>query len=65
MNRWGHGYSYSPSTLFDNEIDVPPPTELARTRCGNISFAGADAAWAPYAHAAIDQAHRAVCESLS
>ena len=65
VNRWGHGYSHSRSTLFDPDTDGPEPFGIARTRCGNISFANADAAWAPFAHAAIDQAHRAVCESLS
>jgi spermidine dehydrogenase len=62
VNRWGHGYSYSKNTLSDPHSDGPQPYETARTRCGQVSFANADAAWAPYAHAAIAQAHRAVGE---
>ena len=65
VNRWGHGYSHSPSTLFDADVDGPQPYEIARARCGQVSFANADAAWAPFAHAAIEQAHRAATESLS
>jgi spermidine dehydrogenase len=65
VNRWGHGYSYGHNPLFDPE---PPngiaPNEVARVRVGNVAFANADSAWDAYAHAAIDEAHRAVGELL-
>lgn len=35
---------------------------LARQPLGRVSIANSDAAWSAYAHAAIDEAHRAVGE---
>ena len=64
VNRWGHGYSYAGSTLFDREGDDEKIPEAARRRAGRVAFAGSDAGWDPYAHAAIDQAQRAVDELL-
>lgn len=64
VNRWGHGYSYAGSTLFDADGDDEKIPEAARRRAGRVAFAGSDADWNPYAHAAIDQAHRAVDELL-
>jgi spermidine dehydrogenase len=60
VNRWGHGYSYAGDPLHDRNDDERRPYELARTRCGNVAFANADAEWMPLASAAIAQAHRAV-----
>ena len=62
VNRWGHGYSYSGSTLYDKEGDDEKIPAAARKRVGRVAFANADAAWDPYAHAAIDEARRAVDE---
>ncbi len=62
VNRWGHGYSYSGSTLHDKEGDDERIPAAARKRVGRVAFANADAAWDPYAHAAIDEARRAVDE---
>ena len=62
VNRWGHGYSYSGDKLHDPEDDARAPFELARRRCGEVVIANADAAWTPFAAAAIEQAHRAVGE---
>jgi spermidine dehydrogenase len=62
VNRWGHGYSYSASTLFDRYADGEEPYNAARARAGRVAFANSDAAWDPYAHAAIDEAWRAVGE---
>lgn len=64
VNRWGHGYSYSGSSLFDKEGDDEKIPALARRRAGRVAFANSDAGWDPYAHAAIDQARRAVEELL-
>ncbi|MCC7326778.1 MAG: NAD(P)/FAD-dependent oxidoreductase [Burkholderiales bacterium] len=62
VNRWGHGYSYAGSTLDDAEGDDERIPAAARKRVGRIAIANGDAAWGPYAHAAIDEAHRAVGE---
>ena len=62
VNRWGHGYSYSGSTLFDQEGDDERIPAAARKRAGRVAFANADSAWDPYAHVAIDEARRAVEE---
>ena len=64
VNRWGHGYSYSGSTLFDKEGDDESIPAAASRRAGRVAFANSDAGWDPYAHAAIDQANRAVGELL-
>jgi spermidine dehydrogenase len=64
VNRWAHGYSYDRNSLFDRE-DVKPVIALARKPAGRVAIANSDAAWSAYAHAAIDQAHRAVSEVLS
>ena len=59
--RWGHGYAYGFNSLFDNETD-PPLDQVARQPLGNIAIANSDAAMSAYAHAAIDEAARAVGE---
>ena len=41
------------------------PYEVARKRAGRVAIANADAAWTPFAHEAIAQAHRAVGELLN
>ena len=61
VNRWGHGYAYGFNSLFDRE-QTPPLNEIARRRVGRLAIAGSDAAWDAYAHAAIDEARRAVSE---
>jgi hypothetical protein len=49
--------------LFDIERTTRAHrSELARTRCGRVAIANADAVWTPPASAAISQAHRAVGE---
>ena len=64
VNRWGHGYAYSLNDLSD-----PDATEAlaatARQPVGRISLAGSDAAWSAYAHAAIDEAHRAAAQVVA
>ena len=63
VNRWSHGYSYASNSLFDRDDDEPI-VALARQRLGRVAIANSDAQWNPYAHAAIDEAHRAVWELL-
>lgn len=62
VNRWSHGYSCTLNTLYDDEDVFNARIEVARKPFGRISIANADAAWNPYAHAAIDEAYRAVNE---
>ncbi len=62
VNRWSHGYSYTSNSLFDGAGDEERLTSLARKRSGRVTIANSDAAWEPYAQAAIDQAWRAVGE---
>jgi spermidine dehydrogenase len=60
VNRWSHGYAYTPSTLYDRDFDSI--MEAARQPIGRVAIANSDAGWDAYAHVAIDQAHRAVRE---
>jgi spermidine dehydrogenase len=64
VNRWGHGYSYSGDDLHPDPREHERPWEIARERCGNVVFAGSDAAWTPLTSAAIAEAHRAAHELI-
>lgn len=64
VNRWSHGYSYTANTLFDDENQAEKIIEAARQPFGHIYIANSDANWGPYAHEAIDAAHRAVEEVI-
>jgi spermidine dehydrogenase len=67
VNRWPHGYSYEPNSLWDPEWrdDGELPWVIGRRRHGRIAIANADAGASAYTDAAIDQAHRAVAELLA
>jgi spermidine dehydrogenase len=58
--RWGHGYAYSGNPLYGSS----GPTKAEYRRFGHVAIANSDAAGDAYAHAAIDEAHRAVDELL-
>jgi len=60
VNRWGHGYAYTPSSLFDDERRSDREMLQARAPVGRIHLAGSDFAWDAFAHKAIDTAHDAV-----
>jgi len=62
VNRWSHGYAYFSNSLFDDEDESEKLMNLARRKLGNVTIANSDAAWSAYAHAAIDEAWRAVKE---
>ena len=62
VNRWPHGYACSTNTLYDDPAQIEQWMELARQPVGKVSIANSDAAWSAYAHAAIDEAWRAVGE---
>jgi spermidine dehydrogenase len=59
--RWGHGYAYGFNSLYDAEQELEVPA-VARQAVGRTAIANSDAAWEATAHAAIDQAARAVEE---
>jgi spermidine dehydrogenase len=64
VNRWAHGYSYTPNSLFDNE-DYLATIARAREPIGHVAIANSDSEWSAYTHSAIDAAYRAVHEVLS
>lgn len=62
VNRWSHGYACFANSLFDDADECEAWMNLARKPVGRVSIANSDAAWSAYAHAAIDEAWRAVGE---
>jgi spermidine dehydrogenase len=62
VNRWSHGYSWGLNTLVDDPDEARTAMRRARRAVGNVTIANSDAGWSAYAHAAIDEAHRAVAE---
>lgn len=60
VNRWSHGYSYAPSTLYDDVEAIERDMALVQQRFGNVVLASSDTAWDAYAHAAMSEALRAV-----
>jgi spermidine dehydrogenase len=63
VNRWAHGYAYTPNYLFDPEwTEEEKPWVIGRKPFGRIAIANSDAGANAYTNEAIDQAHRAVME---
>jgi spermidine dehydrogenase len=64
VNRWGHGYSYWYSALYDDFLrtGAPPPHLLARQPAGAITIANTDSGGTDSTELAIDMAARAVAE---
>ncbi|WP_428332965.1 FAD-dependent oxidoreductase [Novosphingobium sp.] len=64
VNRWGHGYSYWYSPLYDDFLKTggPPPHLAARQRFGAITIANTDSGGTDTTELAIDMAARAVAE---
>lgn len=65
VNRWAHGYAYYASSLSDDMEKMPEIINRARQPIGRITIANSDSDWSAYAHAAIDQAWRAVNELVA
>src|SRR6202521_225469 len=66
VNRWAHGYAYSPNSLFDPDwTEDEKPWVVGRMPFGRIAIANSDAGASAYTDVAIDQAYRAVGELLS
>jgi spermidine dehydrogenase len=64
VNRWAHGYSYSPDLLWEPGYasDSEKPWIIGRQPLGRITIANSDAGAAANTNSAITQAHRAVHE---
>src|ERR1700675_1720725 len=63
VNRWAHGYAYSPNPLFDPEWkEEEKPWVVGRQPFGRITIANSDAGAEAETDAPIDQAYRAVKE---
>ncbi|HCN45082.1 MAG TPA: spermidine dehydrogenase [Pseudomonas sp.] len=62
VNRWSHGYACFNNSLYDDAAQTEKWMETARKPLGNVTIANSDAGWSAYAHAAIDEAWRAVEE---
>jgi len=64
VNRWGHGYAYWYSPLFDDflKIGAPPPHLRARVPFGNIAIANTASGADDSTELAIDMAARALSE---
>jgi spermidine dehydrogenase len=65
VNRWAHGYAYTPNSLFDPDWkEEEKPWVIGRKPFGKIAIANSDAGANAYTNEAIDQAWRAVREIL-
>ena len=64
MNRWAHGYSYSPDLLWEPhyDSDADKPWVIGRQPLGRIAIANSDAGASADTNTAIREAHRAVYE---
>jgi spermidine dehydrogenase len=66
VNRWAHGYAYSPNSLFDPDWpEGEQPWVVGRKPFGRITIANSDAGASAYTDVAIDQAYRAVGELVN
>lgn len=66
VNRWPHGYAYSPDLLWEPDWpdEAGTPWVIGRQPFGRISIANSDAGASADTNTAIAQAHRAVSEVL-
>jgi spermidine dehydrogenase len=66
VNRWAHGYAYTPFGLDTPEWkEGEQPWVRGRQPFGRIAIANSDAGASAYTDVAIDQAYRAVSELLA
>ena len=67
VNRWAHGYSYSPDLLWEPEYasDADKPWVIGRQPFGRISIANSDAGAASNTNSAITESYRAVQQALA
>ena len=63
VNRWAHGYAFSPNPLFDPDWkEGEEPWVVGRQPFGKLRIANSDSGAEAETDCAIDQAHRAVGE---
>jgi spermidine dehydrogenase len=61
VNRWPHGYAYTPDSLSDPDVpEAERPHVIGRRPFGRVAIANSDAGAAAFTNTAIDEAHRAV-----
>lgn len=60
VNRWAHGYSYMPNTLYDTDGAMPAPDQAVATPYPHVTIANSDSAGSPSVTAAVEQGWRAV-----
>jgi len=67
VNRWAHGYAYSPDLLWEPDYasEADKPWIIGRQPFGRISIANSDAGAASNTDSAISQGHRAMQEALA
>ncbi len=67
VNRWAHGYAYSPDLLWEPAWadEASKPWVIGRQPFGRISIANSDAGASADTNSAIVQAHRAIREVLA
>ena len=67
VNRWSHGYAYSPHLLWEPTwtTEADKPWVIGRQKFGRITIANSDAGARADTNAAITQAWRAVQEALA
>ncbi|MEE4190087.1 MAG: NAD(P)/FAD-dependent oxidoreductase, partial [Halieaceae bacterium] len=67
VNRWAHGYSYSPDLLWEPQYasEADKPWVQGRQPLGRITIANSDAGAESNTNSAIREAWRAVQESLA
>jgi spermidine dehydrogenase len=66
VNRWSHGYAYSPDLLWEPDWpdEQSKPWVIGRQRFGRIAIGNSDAAAAANSDAAMTQGYRAASELL-
>jgi spermidine dehydrogenase len=66
VNRWSHGYAYSPDLLWEPQWpnEQSKPWVIGRQRFGRIAIGNSDAAAAANSDAAMTHGHRAAMELL-
>lgn len=67
VNRWPHGYAYEYNPLFEplGRPESERPCVIGRRPFGRIMIANSDSDGSAYTNVAIDQAYRAVQETLA
>ena len=59
VNRWSHGYSYAPNSLYDDVDAMTSSKEQISKKIGSIAFANSDTGLDAYAHVAMTEGLRA------